>query len=284
MINVVCMAMIGKLYDNHNHSQFSFDGKRTSVLAAAKEAAEKGLGGICFTDHCDFFVPAMKAEYENLQEEVFDVEAQQQEIARAGLLVPSVKVLAGVEIGMYKACREQIRNFLSGHSFDQVTASVHYIDDTDPFYGGYYIGKDWKTAYGHYLETIYEEMTWLKDFDVMGHYDYVARYAPYEQESIFYRDFPDIFDAILKYLAEEGKALEINTKSYQDYKGRRPVADKNILIRYKELGGEVISLGSDSHDPANVGRDFLKYAGMVKECGFRYLAHFEKRRLIQETI
>ena len=157
---------------------------------------------------------------------------------------------------------------------------MHYLDGTDPFWGGYYQEKTWKQAYGHYLETIYREMTWMGDFDVMGHYDYVARYAPYPQASILYKDFSDILDEMLTYLAQEGKALEINTKSYQNYKGRTPVLDKNILLRYKELGGEVISLGSDSHDPSRPGCRFGEYSALVKSLGFRYLAHFEKRRLV----
>ena len=217
------------LFDNHNHSQFSFDGKKTTVEDSAAAAFAKGLDGICFTDHCDFYVPPMKAQFEHLVPEVFDVEAQQAEIDRVNAASYAVlpgsrrfRILKGIEIGLQKNCREQIREHLGKYSFDQVIASVHYIDDTDPFYGGYYEGKDWKEAYGHYLETIYEEMTWLGDFDIVGHYDYVARYAPYPQASIFYRDFSDIFDAMFKYLAQEGKALEINTKTYKDYHGRTP--------------------------------------------------------------
>ena len=127
-------------------------------------------------------------------------------------------------------------------------------------------------------------MKWLGDFDIMGHYDYVARYAPYPQESIFYNDFSDIFDEILKYLAENGKALEINTKTYQDYKGRTPVLDKNILLRFREFGGEAISLGSDSHDPVRPGDKFERYAGFIRNAGFRFIAHFENRRLCMTPI
>lgn len=272
------------LFDNHNHSQFSFDGKRTSVRDAGAQAAAKGLGGLCFTDHCDFFVPAEKALHEHFASEVFDVEAQQAEILDARRDFPGTGLFMGAEIGLYKDCREQIKGFLDGHSFDQVIASVHYIDGTDPFYGGYYQDKDWKYAYGHYLETLYKEMKWLGDFDIMGHYDYVARYAPYPQASILYKDFSDILDEILTYLAQEGKALEINTKSYQDYNGRTPVADKNILLRYKEKGGEIVSLGSDSHDPFRVGDKFGTYAAFLKSLGFRYTAHFENRRLIQTSL
>ena len=75
------------LYDNHNHSQFSFDGKKTSVEKSASAAKDKGLSGICFTDHCDFFVPPMKAAFEHLVPETFDVRAQQEEIDRVNALL-----------------------------------------------------------------------------------------------------------------------------------------------------------------------------------------------------
>ena len=268
------------LFDNHNHSQFSFDGKKTTIERSALSAKNKGLGGICFSDHCDFYVPPMKAAFENLVPEYFDVPEQQAEIDRVSGLIcdRNFKILKGIEIGMYEECREQIRKVLNDNKFDQIIASVHYIDRTDPYYGGFYDGKDWKQAYGRYLETIYREMTWLKDFDIMAHYDYIARYAPYPQASILYRDFSDIFDEIFTYLTQEGKALEINTKSYQDYKGRTPQLDLGLLRRYKEMGGEFISLGSDSHDPERPGDKFGHYAELLKSLGFRWTAHYENRK------
>ena len=277
-------------FDCHNHSQFSFDGERTTVEKNTVSALEKGLGGICFTDHCDFYVPPMKAEFEPLRSEEFDVPAQQAEIDRVAALAAEgrlvrgatkkFKVLKGVEIGVQERCREQIRTYLHTYRFDQVTASLHYLDETDPYWGGrYYKGKTWKEAYGHYLETLYKEMRFLDaDFDVMGHFDYIARYAPYTVESILYRDFPGHFDEILRFLSENGKALEINTKTYQRYGLRTPQLDRAILIRFLELGGELITLGSDAHSPEHVGEKFQYYGQYVKSFGFRRLAHFEGRR------
>lgn len=274
------------LYDNHNHSQFSFDGGRTSVGKTVNSAISKGLAGVCFTDHCDFFVPPMKAQHEEYVPEVFDVEARNAEIDKVNAKCPQdFHVFKGIEIGVQKSERDKIAAHLEKYSFDEIIASVHYLDDTDPFWGGYYEGKTWRYAYGHYLETLYDEMVWLGDrFDIMGHYDYVTRYAPYPECSILYKDFPDILDSMLRYLAENGKALEINTKTYQDFKGRTPVLDKNILMRYRELGGEIISLGSDSHDADRVGFNFERTAALVSRCGFRYLAHFDKRKPVMLPI
>ncbi len=275
------------LFDNHNHSQFSFDGKITSVEKAARMALSNGIGGVAFTDHCDYFVPEMKATYENLVPETFDIDAQQKEIDRVQTVLDSetggqaVKLLKGIEVGMHEDCHDRIRQTLDSNNFDQIIASVHYLDGTDPFYGGYYEGKDWKEAYGHYLETIHQEMLWLKDFDILGHYDYVVRYAPYPQTSLLYRDFSDILDEMFRYLIHEGKALEINTKSYQNHNGREVGIDTDVLARYREMGGEIISLGSDSHAPERVGHNFTRTAALLKSAGFRWSAHYENRRLVQ---
>lgn len=250
-------------------------------------ALSNGIGGVAFTDHCDYFVPEMKATYENLVPETFDIEAQQQEIDRVQTMLDSetghhtVKLLKGIEVGMHEDCHDRIRQTLDSNNFDQIIASVHYLDGTDPFYGGYYEGKDWKEAYGHYLETIHQEMLWLKDFDILGHYDYVVRYAPYPKTSLLYRDFSDILDEMFRYLIHEGKALEINTKSYQNHHGREVSIDTDVLARYREMGGEIISLGSDSHDPERVGHNFTRTAALLKYAGFRWSAHYENRRLVQ---
>ena len=271
-----------ELFDNHNHSQFSFDGVRTSIEASARAAVSAGLKGICFSDHYDHYVPPMKADFEDLKPEYFDVDEQQAEITRVqGLLGDSIKILKGIEIGMYEDCHDEIRNVLRNNPFDQVLASVHYIEQTDPYYGGYYDDKDWKQAYGKYLETIYREMTWLEDFDIMGHYDYIVRYAPYPVTSIRYRDFGDIFDEMFRYLIQEGKALEINTKSYEGHRGRIVDLDLDVLHRYREMGGEIISLGSDSHEASRVGAGFSHHAALLKSLGFRWTAHYENRKLVQ---
>ena len=274
------------LFDNHNHSQFSFDVKKTDIERSAAAAHSKGLGGICFSDHCDFYIPPMKAVMKDSKPEHFDIARQQEEVDRVQEIMRSsgFKILKGIEIGMHEECREKTSKILRENSFDQVIASIHYIEESDPYYGGYYDGKDWKLAYGRYLETIHREMTWLKDFDIMGHYDYIVRYAPYPETSIQYRDFSDIFDAMFKYLIQEGKALEINTKSYMKYEERDVTLDLDVLKRYREMGGEIISLGSDSHDPKRPGDNFSHFAQLLRSLGFRWSAHYEKRKLIQVNL
>jgi histidinol-phosphatase (PHP family) len=269
------------MVDTHNHCEFSFDGKRTTAHRSAQSAFEKGLDGIVFTDHYDIYIPDVPGE-ELPKPQDFDITAQQNELERINSLFPdSFKVLKGIEIGLNPNSVQQARSIIENHSFDQVIASVHYLEDSDPYYGAYFEGKDFKQAYGLYLEALYEGITSLKDFDIAGHFDYVARYAPYPQDCVRYAEFSDIFDSLLKYLIENGKALEINTKSCVSSKGRATVPDMDLLKRYRQMGGETVSLGSDSHTPDNVADRFDVYADMLRSAGFRWTSHYEKRQLVQ---
>lgn len=267
------------LFDTHNHSEFSFDGKRTTAQRSAQSAFEKGLGGIVFTDHYDLWAP----DAPNMPwPQDFDIAAQQAELERVqNLYSNGFKVLKGIEIGMNEHSRDEIRKVVNSHQFDQITASIHYLQDSDPYYRSFFEGKDYKNAYGQYLETIYNEAILLENFDIIGHFDYVVRYAPYPQNSIRYKDFSDILDTLFRYMIQNGKALEINTKQSGGGNTRPTVLDKDLLLRYRELGGEILSLGSDSHIPEGVADKFRNYADLLKSYGFRWTAHYEKRQLIQ---
>ena len=269
------------LFDTHNHCEFSFDGKRTTAQRSAQSAYEKGIGGIVFTDHYDLWAPEVPGENMPWPQD-FDIIAQQAELERLqGMFNNGFKVLKGIEIGMNEHSRDNIRKTVNEYQFDQVIASVHYLKDSDPYYKSFFEGIDWKEAYGLYLETIYNEATLLEDFDIIGHFDYVARYAPYPQNSITYKDFSDILDTLFRYMIQNGKALEINTKQASGSNSRSTILDKDLLVRYREMGGEIISLGSDSHIPEGVADRFTEYVAFLKSLGFRWGAHYEKRQLVQ---
>ncbi len=127
-------------------------------------------------------------------------------------------------------------------------------------------------------------MRWLGDFDIMGHFDYVARYAPYPKESVLYRDFPGLFDEIFKYLIENGKGLE---NQHQDLQGLRTedfAAGQDSADQVHGAWRRDHEPRIDSHAPEQVGHKFDYFAQYVKMFGFRRLAHFEGRRLKMVTI
>ena len=262
-----------KIIDSHSHSNFSPDSK-IDIEIAAERISNLGLGGVAITDHLDLDTPDREPPFE------FDIAEQQAAIDRVQEHY-AIKILKGIEIGLQTISLENIREKLKGHTFDTIIASLHFVDGIDPYEGEYYIGKTEKEAYSRYLELLFSLIKEYSNFDTLGHFDYIARYAPYENRTI---EYSDLFDEMFKFLIYNGKALEINTNTYRTRNGRTPVLDKNILKRYLQLGGELITIGSDAHTADRYGEQFPKYLTLVKECGFKYITHFEKRKPLPQKI
>lgn len=272
--------MAHRYFDNHTHSYFSAD-SRMSITDAVKTASQKGLRGICLTDHLDFDAP------EGVTEFTFEVPAQQEAIDREveylGLNADDgpygdFLLLKGVEIGLQDISMPKIRKVLTDYRFDTVIASLHLIDGHDPYFGDYYKPYDYRQAYGHYLEEFARLIRVMPDFDILGHYDYIARYPDYKETTIFYQEFSDALDSILSFLAQNGKTMEINTKTYQLYRGRRPDLDIEVLKRFRELGGEALSFGSDAHEITRLGDRFDWCREMALAAGFRYEVYYRDRK------
>ena len=114
------------------------------------------------------------------------------------------------------------------------------------------------------------------NFDVYGHLDYVVRYGSEPGKAYDFERHGELFDEILKTLIEKEKGIELNTGGIK--KGMKEFHPcMKILKRYRELGGEIITIGSDAHKPENVGEYFERAAQVLKECGFEYYCVFEKR-------
>ena len=264
-----------KLVDNHSHCCFSADSKM-DLREAVQVACQRGLKGIVFTDHIDLGIPEGGPQF------TYDIPAQQKaidvEIEHFKEICPGFEILKGIEVGVDIDSMSKIEQVLKNNSFDTIIASQHLIEGFDPYYGGYYDSYDYKEAYGRYLEVFYKGIVMMKDFDIIGHYDYIVRYANYPEVSITYKDFGDILDTIFKYLIENGKVFEINTKTYQLYRGRTPILDVQVLKRFKELGGEAISFGSDAHNTARIAEKFDWCREIALQAGLKYEAYYKKRK------
>lgn len=117
------------------------------------------------------------------------------------------------------------------------------------------------------------------DFDVLGHMDYVVRYGKEKEKSYFLQDYAEITDEILRSLIMQGKGIELNTAGFKYGLGfAHPHI--SILKRYKELGGEVITVGSDAHQPENIAYDFDRAKEVLKDSGFKYYTEFKGRKPI----
>ena len=107
--------------------------------------------------------------------------------------------------------------------------------------------------------------------------DYVVRYGKNREKEYAYSKFSDEIDMILKYLIEHGKGIELNTSGL---KYGLPFAHPcpEILKRYRELGGEIITIGADAHKPEHIAYDFEKVKSILTDCGFKYYTEFLKRK------
>jgi histidinol-phosphatase (PHP family) len=242
------------------------------MQSAVNSAIALGMKGIVFTDHYDMDPPR------GIEGFTYDPAAQQIAIDEIRTAYKDFDILKGIEIGIQKKSLPKISAFLDKFSFDTIIASAHFVEGMDPYFGDYYKNKDWEEAYGFYLQSIYDCISVFDNFDVVGHFDYIVRYSPYKQKMMRYRDFPDHFDSIFKVLKEKGKALEINTNTYRDSYGPAPVLDIEILKRYKESGGEFVSLCSDAHDAGRVGEKFPYYSQIIKDAGFESVVCFKERK------
>lgn len=255
------------LSDFHTHSTFSTDG--TDELAEmARSAVEKGLKTICFTEHNDFDYPG--------GEFLLDTDAYKNELFRVReQLSGEIEVLFGVELGLMKHLGERLHEYLDGRGFDFVIGSSHLIDGKDPYFPEYFAELGQRNGVLRYFESIVENIGAFSDFDVYGHLDYAVRYSP--EKCYNPVDFREIIDEILRKIVSLGKGIEINTAGL-----RKGLSHANphpfILKRYRELGGEIITVGSDAHNIADIAADFDLAESFLRDAGFEFYTVFRQRK------
>lgn len=262
------------MIDSHIHTNFSSDSDMLPETACEK-AITRGLTGLIFTDHLDIDYPGFEhLELINLKRYFEYIDILKIKYNEKLLL------LKGIEAGIQPGAIEKTAKLVRSYDFDYVIASVHIVDGIDPYFNReYYSGKTIKEAYEIFLTRILYSIVNYNDFDNVGHFEYVTRYASYDDRTLRYDNHSDLFDLILKQIIEKGKGFEINTGSFRDKPGIPAVQfDSNILKRYRELGGELISLGSDAHNTEYIGYKFDYFRDMLIDTGFSYITHYEKRK------
>ncbi len=260
--------------DFHLHSSFSGDSD-TPMEEMILRGIELGLTQMCFTEHNDLDYPAG----EDGPSDIFELNADAYLYELLKLrekYADRIEILFGVELGLQPHLTRQNAAFVKEHDYDFVIASSHVCHGQDPYYPSFYEGRAQEAAYREYFESILENLRSYSNFDVYGHLDYVVRYGPDRDEGYSYEVYRDIFDKILHRLIDIEKGIELNTAGLA--KGlREPNPCIGVLKRYRELGGEIVTIGSDAHRPAQIAYAFDRAAEILKDCGFRYYATFAKR-------
>lgn len=254
------------MYDYHMHSRVSFDARDTG-LAMALAAKERGLKEICFTDHIDY-TPDMDMVFDTA---VYNAEYDDLE-------VPGLLIRRGMEFGLTPDNAEQLKIDLGRRHFDFVLGSVHLVDGVDIYMEPYWADKDYDTAIRLYLQTTLEAVRAHEDYDVLGHLTYISKCGANPRKALLrYADHKSIFDEILLELVKREKGMELNTSGIDRCGGSLPTLD--YFQRFHELGGKIVTVGSDSHDVARAGQYTHEMTAELKKI-FGYVCTFEDRRPI----
>ena len=255
------------MFDFHMHSRLSFDSEAAPEAMAAA-ALQKGLRQICFTDHYDHNSdPAIPANLFAVEEyrRVYD-----------SLKVPGISIRRGVEFGLTRWNSPHLTALTAEYPFDFVLGSVHFVDGVDPYEPRYWHNRTVQEAFRAYLEEVYQCLLCHDGFDVLGHLTYVCKSVHNPSHGpVPLAEHRELTDEILKLLVKKGKGLEVNTSGVDRAGAFLP--DASFLRRFRELGGQIVTVGSDAHDPSRVGQYAPQAMQMLQDI-FGHVCTYENRQ------
>ena len=257
------------MFDFHMHSRVSFDGHDTGE-ALARAALAAGLKEICFTDHLDYD-PLGTMGVLAFDTAVYNAEYDQLEL-------PGLKIRRGMEFGLARENQAQFQQDLQRRPFDFVLGSIHFVDDLDVYYQEFWQDKTVFQAERRYLETTLECVKLHEDFDVLAHLTYIAKTRCHKaRRAVPFAEHRELIDEILRTLADKGKGMEMNTSGVNRCGEFLPAAE--YFRRFKELGGQIVTVGSDAHSSDRVGEYTHRACEILKDI-FGYVCTFENRKPI----
>lgn len=256
------------MIDYHIHSSVSADCK-VPMMSMAKAALDAGLKEICFTEHIDLNLlegPDFTVDFKAYATALADVRAA----------FPTLTIRMGIEAGLDIETAPQMQALLAGQPLDYVIGSQHVVFGLDPYYEQVWKQYSQAEIFREYLRVSTESAKQLDYYDVMGHIGYVSKFCPFEDKMLCYADYADAVDDLLRVLVGKGKGIEINTNGL--YMTPSTMPETQIIKRYFELGGEIVTIGSDAHYETVVGHAVADTLDLLKSIGFRYICAFDKRQ------
>lgn len=256
------------LADYHMHTNFS-DDSTCEMEDEIKKAISLGLDEICFTEHVDHGVKTdLNCNY---------IEYLKEFNRYKEIYNNKIRLKIGIEFGMQVHTIDQFQKDFNENNFDFVILSCHQVDNKEFWTQDFQKGKTQKEYNEKYYEEILKVIKNYDDYSVLGHLDMIKRYDmngnyPFDKVK-------PIISEILKHIISKGKGIEINTSSFR-YKLDDLTPSRDILKLYKELGGTIITIGSDAHKAEHVGYKILEVREELKKLGFKQFCTFEKMKPI----
>jgi histidinol-phosphatase (PHP family) len=257
--------------DLHLHT--SRCGHATGTVADYVDAARAaGLATLCFTDHLPL-PEGWPQHYSMAREEVAAYVSDVRAAARDAAAVGGLEVLCGVEADWLPTCRPYTRDTLAALDLDMVLGSVHFLDDwafDDPDLIERYRSVDTDALWERYFDE-FADAARSRQFDVMAHPDLVKKFGarPSVEPSSLYEQAAEA-------MAEGGCAVEVNTAGL-----RKPAAEiypSLPLLAACRRRGVSATIGSDAHDPGEVGAGGASARALLLEAGYRSVVVFRGRR------
>lgn len=254
--------------DYHTHTRHSVDaGDR--LLNFARAALEKNLQEVCFTDHVDFD--------ENLAWNDFFVwEAFKTEFESVREISGEVSLKAGFEIDYQASHEDEVIDFLEDKNADFVIGSVHYVDGRMTMLRKFFEDYDQRESYERHFEEVLSAAR-SGVFDVLGHLDYPKRAGALVKGPFPFLEFRGVIEEILRAAIKTDTGIEINSAGYS-HPPRETYPGFETVKLYRDLGGRILTFGSDSHEAATLGRGLKDAWKMAREAGFTEYTVFEKRK------
>jgi len=257
------------MVDFHIHSGYSYDNDPVPVDEQIRTAIDVGLTDIAITDHYDPLFPSMPAEldFPRYMDELAELKERY-----AG----QIRIAAGVELGMQPGrALELCAEAVSSWPFDFIIASVHAVDGYGLHTPEFAHSRSRLDSKIDYYTSLLECIRGFDDFDVLGHLNVIDRYTP----KIGQNDKVDaLIGEILELIISREQGIEINTSSLR--RGHHhTMPPEDVVKRYAELGGKIITTSSDAHSPRNVGNDIEKAEEIIHSVGINKVAAFYGRKL-----
>lgn len=263
------------IIDQHVHSNISHDGI-SSISEHIEYAKDNNISEITFTEHYDDY----KGINTNLK--TLDINKYQEEYLKQKN-DKLLKTNFGIEIGLRPESYKKISDMVKNNNFDFIIGSSHITCGKDMAYDkSFFEGLTPHQSIVKYLSEVLQNIkTYKSEFDVYGHIDYVIRYIIKNYGNVMtkidYEEFRELLDEILLLLIRTNKGIEINTSGIR-YGLGTPHPNIEILKRYKELGGNIITIGSDAHKKEDLASNFDVAYDMLESVGFDNLTVYHNRK------
>lgn len=266
-----------RIIDMHVHSDNSPDGKH-SPMYICEHAVKNDLGAVAFVDHCEvdsFF----EQKYNNMIFHSY-FECSKARVAFEGQLL----VLIGLEIGQPMSNPLLADKIVSQHKYDYILGSIHTPKGFDKNIKE--IEYDKLNVY-EFMKDYFAQLTEIAQWngcDALAHITCPMRRIQGKYEIDFdYSEIQDSIDALLNTMIKNNKALEINTSGLRQQIGRT-MPEENIIKRYRELGGKLVTVGSDAHSAYDCGKGIGEGIEIAKRCGFDKLTFYVGREPMEIDI